>query len=90
MPITTTSVHVRWKPVDEKFWSGDYDTGGYRILFQPVSDFPISVQMSPKQEIRGIKVSSLKFLFKKVGNQIVVRPTINLKMLIIEFRNNAH
>lgn len=66
MPITTTSVHVRWKPIDEKFWSGDYETGGYRILFQPVSDFPISVQTSPKQEIRGIKVGLLKFLRLKI------------------------
>lgn len=58
VPITTTSVQVEWEPVPEGYWSGDTETGGYRIVFQPVSDFPTSFQATPKQEVRGIKVTS--------------------------------
>lgn len=35
-------------------WNGDSETGGYRILFQPVSDFPTALQATPKQEVMGI------------------------------------
>lgn len=62
VPITTTSVHVHWKPIEESYWSGDYETGGYSILFQPVSDYPVSLQMSPKQQIRGITVNIMSFV----------------------------
>ena len=65
VPITTTSVHVYWKPIEEIFWSGDFETGGYSILFQPVSDYPISLQLSPKQQVRGIIVSQVYKLTMK-------------------------
>lgn len=58
VPITTTSVHIQWKPISEEYWSGDYETGGYIILFQPVSDYAISLQLSPKQQVRGIMVNN--------------------------------
>lgn len=54
--------------IDEVYWSGDYETGGYRVVYQPVSDFPTPLQETPKEEIRGIKVrvyfyTSLKHIF---------------------------
>lgn len=54
VPITITSVRVEWTPLENAFWNGDSETGGYRILFQPVSDFPATLQATPKQEIMGI------------------------------------
>lgn len=54
VPITTTSVEVHWNMIDESFWSGDFTTGGYRVLYQPVSDFPTALQDTPKVEILGI------------------------------------
>lgn len=42
--------------IDEVYWSGDYETGGYRVVYQPVSDFPTPLQATPKEEILGIKV----------------------------------
>lgn len=54
MPITITSVRVEWTPLDLSFWNGDSETGGYRILFQPVSDYPAALQATPKQEVMGI------------------------------------
>lgn len=56
VPITTTSVQVEWQAIPEMYWSGDTETGGYRIMFQPVSDFPTSLQGTPKQEVKGIQV----------------------------------
>lgn len=56
VPITTTSVEVYWDPVEEQYWSGDVKTGGYRVVFQPVSDYPTALQATPKEEIFGINV----------------------------------
>lgn len=76
VPITTTSVHVHWKPIEESYWSGDYETGGYSVLFQPVSDYPVSLQMSPKQQLRGIAASEviLNDLTRDRNYEIVVVP----------------
>lgn len=60
VPITTTSVEVYWDIIEEQFWSGDMSTGGYRVIFQPVSDYPTALQATPKEEIKGSRVSSLK------------------------------
>lgn len=57
VPITTTSVEVHWNPLPEAAWSGESVTGGYRIVFQPVSDFPTALQATPKEETMGITVS---------------------------------
>ncbi|RZC39905.1 sidekick, partial [Asbolus verrucosus] len=59
VPITTTSVEVYWDPVEEQYWSGDVKTGGYRIIFQPVSDYPTALQATPKEEIFGIKAKKM-------------------------------
>lgn len=64
VPITTTSVQVEWEPIPEDYWSGDTDTGGYRIIFQPVSDFPTSLQATPKQEVKGTEVSCVFVISK--------------------------
>lgn len=63
VPITTTSVEVFWEPVDEQYWSGDTKTGGYRVIFQPVSDFPTALQATPKEEVMGITVSTHFYIF---------------------------
>lgn len=57
VPITTTSVQVYWDPIEETHWSGDISTGGYRVIFQPVSDFPTALQATPKEDVMGIHVS---------------------------------
>ncbi|XP_024084969.1 protein sidekick [Cimex lectularius] len=54
VPITTNSVEVNWAPIPAAFWSGDQQTGGYRIMFQPLTDFPTSLQATPKQEVQGV------------------------------------
>jgi len=52
--------------IDEVHWSGDYETGGYRVVYQPVSDFPTPLQATPKEEILGIKVCiDISFLYVK-------------------------
>lgn len=50
-------MEVSWDPIEEQYWSGDIKTGGYRINFQPVSDFPTALEAIPKEEIMGIKVN---------------------------------
>jgi protein sidekick len=62
VPITTTSVEVHWQPIPAAYWSGDHQTGGYRIMFQPVSDFPTSLQATPKQEVQGIEVGTFLYI----------------------------
>ena len=57
VPITTTGVEVYWDMIEEVYWSGDHETGGYRVVYQPVSDFPTAIQATPKEEVMGIKVS---------------------------------
>ncbi|XP_054261356.1 protein sidekick-like [Macrosteles quadrilineatus] len=76
IPITTTSVRVEWTAIPDNFWSGDPETGGYRIVFQPVSDFPTSLQATPKQEVKGIKTTSvvLTELSRDHNYEIVVVP----------------
>ncbi|KAJ8914572.1 hypothetical protein NQ315_010036 [Exocentrus adspersus] len=76
VPITTTSVEVFWEPVEEQYWSGDTKTGGYRVVFQPVSDFPTALQVTPKQEIKSINASKmvLSELLQDKNYEIVVVP----------------
>ncbi|KAK2580567.1 hypothetical protein KPH14_007691 [Odynerus spinipes] len=59
VPITTSSVEVHWNTIDENFWSGDHKTGGYRVVYQPVSDFPTALQATPKEDILGIKETKM-------------------------------
>ncbi|XP_041977027.1 protein sidekick isoform X3 [Aricia agestis] len=55
VPITPSSVRVQWAPLEEAHWSGDAATGGYRVYYQPLTDFPSSLQNTMKQEVPGIK-----------------------------------
>ncbi|KZC09696.1 Protein sidekick [Dufourea novaeangliae] len=59
VPITTSSIEVHWNAIDEVYWSGDHETGGYRVIYQPVSDFPTALQDTPKEEILGIKATKI-------------------------------
>lgn len=76
VPITTTSVRVQWNSLDKTFWNGDSITGGYRVLFQPISDFPTALQATPKQEIMGISSDSivLSDLTQDRNYEIIVLP----------------
>lgn len=62
VPITTTSVEVYWQPVEEQYWSGDVSTGGYRVSYQPASDFPTALPVTPQEEIMGINVKTIKII----------------------------
>lgn len=60
VPITTTSVEVRWTAIEARHWSGDSATGGYRVLYQPLADdFPAALAYSPKEDVPGAAASSL-------------------------------
>ncbi|CAL7947530.1 unnamed protein product [Xylocopa violacea] len=59
VPITTSSIEVHWNAIDEVYWSGDHTTGGYRVIYQPVSDFPTALQDTPKEEVLGIKATKI-------------------------------
>ena len=52
VPITTSSIEVHWNAIDEIYWSGDHETGGYRVIYQPVSDFPTALQDTPNKYIK--------------------------------------
>jgi protein sidekick len=56
VPITTTSVRVEWDTVDSAYWSGDYETGGYRVEYRS-EKFPTAVQATPKEDVMGTEVS---------------------------------
>ncbi|KAL4705138.1 hypothetical protein ACJJTC_018709 [Scirpophaga incertulas] len=55
VPITPSSVRVQWSPLSDHYWSGDTRTGGYRVFYQPLTDFPTALQQTMKQEVPGIK-----------------------------------
>ncbi|XP_045445941.1 protein sidekick isoform X2 [Melitaea cinxia] len=59
VPITPSSVRVQWAPLGEAHWSGDARTGGYAVSYQPLTDFPASLQTTMKQEVPGIKSSEV-------------------------------
>lgn len=46
--------------IEEIHWSGDHKTGGYRVVYQIVSDFPTAIQATPKEDIMGINVSLMR------------------------------
>jgi hypothetical protein len=57
VPITTTSVSVEWDAVEKVYWSGDHETGGYRVEYRS-EKFPTAVQTTPKEDVLGIEVSA--------------------------------
>ncbi|XP_021701141.1 protein sidekick isoform X4 [Aedes aegypti] len=76
VPITTTSVRVQWNPLKKSLWNGDSNTGGYRILYQPISDFPSTLQSTPKLDVMGVEQESaiLKDLTQDRNYEIIVQP----------------
>ncbi|XP_055390625.1 protein sidekick isoform X4 [Condylostylus longicornis] len=76
VPITTTSVRVHWNPLEKSLWNGDSATGGYRILYQPISDFPTGLEATPKQDVMGITSESviLADLTQDRNYEIIVLP----------------
>ncbi|CAG7730812.1 unnamed protein product, partial [Allacma fusca] len=63
IPITTNSVRVSWKPLPAELWYGDAKTGGYRVMYHQIVDYPVaSVRSTPKEEIYGIESSSMVLL----------------------------
>ncbi|XP_059054428.1 protein sidekick [Achroia grisella] len=55
VPITPSSVRVQWSPLGEPHWSGDARTGGYRVLYQPLTDFVPALHHTMKVDVPGIK-----------------------------------
>lgn len=76
VPITTTSVRVQWQSLEKSLWNGDSATGGYRVLFQPISDFPTALQATPKQDVMSISSDTviLTDLTQDRNYEIVVIP----------------
>lgn len=76
VPITTNSVRVQWISLEKSLWNGDSTTGGYRVLFQPISDFPTALQATPKQDVIGIGLDSiiLTDLTQDRNYEIIVLP----------------
>ncbi|XP_050742510.1 protein sidekick isoform X9 [Drosophila biarmipes] len=76
VPITTTSVRVQWSALETGMWNGDAGTGGYRILYQQLSDFPTALQSTPKTDVHGINENSvvLSDLQQDRNYEIVVLP----------------
>ncbi|KAF4523339.1 hypothetical protein B566_EDAN005493 [Ephemera danica] len=76
VPITTTSVRVQWEPIAEQFWSGDHKTGGYKIVFQPVSHYPTALQASQAMQFPGVHTGEavLGDLLRDCTYEIVVLP----------------
>ncbi|PSN39774.1 Protein sidekick [Blattella germanica] len=70
VPITTTSVRVEWDPVEKMYWSGDYETGGYRVEYRS-EKFPTAAQATPKEDMSQVV---LKDLTRNCNYDIVVVP----------------
>lgn len=79
VPITPTKVRVEWDVLPYQYWSGDNDTGGYRVLYQPVTDFPAALQATPKEDVSGINVRNYSFV-KILVTYIIV--FIELKLFL--------
>uniref|UniRef100_A0A182PZC8 Protein sidekick n=1 Tax=Anopheles farauti TaxID=69004 RepID=A0A182PZC8_9DIPT len=76
VPITTTSVRVQWVALRAAAWNGDAETGGYRILYQPLSDFPSTLQSTPKMDVLGVQEVSavLADLAQDRNYEIILQP----------------
>ncbi|XP_037093767.1 protein sidekick-like [Pollicipes pollicipes] len=57
IPITTTSVRVEWRPVAPSAWSGDAVTGGYRVEYRPLTDFPSPMLGALESSVMDVQVS---------------------------------
>ena len=75
-PITRTDVRVNWNPLPVKDFNGDVDSGGYKIEYREVTDFPSPLSSSPQVELRGVTISEvvLNELVRDKNYEITVIP----------------
>ena len=79
IPITTTSVRIVLSPLAEEAWNGDSNTGGYRIDYRQISDFPTPALLQgggQKEEVHDRRVSQviLNDLVRDRNYEIVITP----------------
>lgn len=60
IPITTTSVRIVWHPLGDDAWNGDSATGGYRIDYRQVTDFPSPALLQGNAIALKTKTSNFK------------------------------
>merc|ERR1719319_1336130 len=75
-PITRTDVRVNWTPLHVKDFNGDVESGGYKIEYREVTDFPSPLNSSPQVELRGVTISEvvLNELIRDKNYEITVIP----------------
>merc|ERR1719266_3228743 len=75
-PITRTDVRVTWDPIPVAEFNGDVDTGGYKIEYREVTDFPSPLSSSPQVELKGITIGEvvLNELVRDKNYEITVLP----------------
>ena len=70
IPITTTSVRIVWHPLSEESWNGDAFTGGYRIDYRQITDFPTPVLLQGTTTTRVAAI--LRFLLLSPINRQII------------------
>lgn len=83
VPITTTSIEVHWDPINVLHWSGDHQTGGYRVFYQILSDFPSAIAGPPKEEVKGINVRFVINTFVAIIIVFKLRNIVLIKHFLI-------
>ena len=58
-PITRTDVSVTWDPLPASQFNGDIESGGYKIEYREVTDFPSPLTSSPQVELKGITIGEV-------------------------------
>ena len=56
IPITTTAVRVEWRPLTAEAWSGDPVSGGYRVEYRPISEFPSPMAGARESAVNDVQV----------------------------------
>lgn len=49
IPITRSSVRVEWSPLPPQAWSGDPNTGGYRVKYRQIKDILATFNTQSKE-----------------------------------------
>ena len=75
-PITRTDVRVTWNPLQVSDFNGDVESGGYKIEYREVTDFPSPLSSSPQVELKGVSISEvvLNELIRDKNYEITVIP----------------
>ena len=75
-PITRTDVSVTWDPLPASQFNGDIESGGYKIEYREVTDFPSPLTSSPQVELKGITIGEvvLNELIRDKNYEITVIP----------------